>query len=180
MASSKRIILIDADVVSHFVSAGEAKFIHKIFPDNPIHMLDKVQAELQKWPVANMRQEIGELLSKKNIRLIDFPEDNETIKKEYYWIKNMLFKGDGESACLAVTRYSKQILASSNLIDIKEYCNRHKMDYLTTMDFLCEALRIELFDEERCNQFLEKVIAARGRLPVKKMKDYTCRNITFL
>jgi hypothetical protein len=180
MASSERIILIDADVVSHFVTAGEAAAIHKVFPNNPVHMLDKVHAELQEWPLPNMLQQISILLSKKHIYLINFPEDNDEIKKEYFWIKNMLFKGDGESACLAVSRYNKQILASSNLRDIKEYCNRHKMDYLTTMDFLCEALRTGLFTEERCNNFLRQVLAATGKLPVKNMKDYNCRSINFL
>jgi hypothetical protein len=93
-------------------------------------MLDKVHAELQNWRNAQ----------KKAIRLIPFPEESEEIKREYFWIKKMLFKGDGESACMAVARYNKNILGSSNLRDIKNYCTTHKIDYLTTMDFLCAAL----------------------------------------
>lgn len=52
--NEQRIILIDADVVSRFVTAGEAFIIHQIFPNNPIHILDKVFAELQRWPSATM------------------------------------------------------------------------------------------------------------------------------
>jgi hypothetical protein len=92
----------------------------------------------------------------------------------------MQFKGDGESACLAVARYNKNILASSNLKDIKNYCAMHKIDYLTTMDFLCAALNTGIFNEARCDAFLQKVIAEGGKLPVKKMKDYVCRAINFL
>lgn len=141
MERSERSILIDADVVSHFVIAGEALSFNKIFPRNPIFMLDKVHAELQQWPSDVLRTEVAVMLSKKIIRLMNFPDNNEAIVKEYAWIKSMLFKGDGESACLAVVRYTKNILASSNLKDIKSYCLTHKIDYLTTMDFLCEALR---------------------------------------
>lgn len=178
MENSDRDILIDADVVSHFITGGEELFIAKIFPGNKIYILDKVHAELQNWPSPQIRTQISELIGKKHIRLMEFPEDDEVIKKEYFWIKNMLFKGDGESACLAVARYKKNILASSNLKDIKQYCGMHKIDYLTTMDFLCEALRTGFFSEQRCNDFLQK--NKENKLPVKNMKDFVCREIGFV
>jgi hypothetical protein len=180
MMSSSRIILIDADVVSHFVTANETAVLHQIFPTNPIYMLDKVHAELQRWASPRMLSLVSDLLSKRKIHLMDFPEEDEIIKKEYAWIKSMLFKGDGESACLAVAKYQKNILASSNLKDIKSYCITHKIDYLTTMDFLCEALRSGLFDEARCNRFISFVLAANSKLPIKKMSDYNCRAIDFI
>ncbi len=180
MQNNTRTILIDADVISHFLTAGEGNVIHQIFPNNPIYILDKVHAELQNWPIKSMLVEVSQLLSTKKIHLMDFPEGDEQIKKEYFWIKKMQFKGDGESASLAVARYHKNILASSNLKDIKNYCTMHKIDFLTTMDFLCEALRSQLFTEERCNQFIEKVLAKKSKLPCKSMKEYQCRQIDFL
>ncbi|MBP6431383.1 MAG: hypothetical protein KA319_06420 [Ferruginibacter sp.] len=180
MEVSNRKILIDADVVSHFITGGEWENLYKIFPNNKIYMLDKVHKELQNWPLTRVKILVSELLSKKFIKLMEFPENNIEIVREYAWIKSMQFKGDGESACLAVAKYDKQILASSNLTDIKEYCQRHKIDYLTTMDFLCEALRTNLFTEQRCNDFITKILYSRSRLPVKNMKEYHCRSITFL
>ncbi len=153
MEKINRIILVDADVVSHFITAGEAENIHLIFPNNPIHLLDKVHAELQNWKNASVGFIVSDLLKKKRIMLIDFPEDNEEIKKEYFLIKKLHFKGDGESACLVVARYTKNILASSNLSDIKNYCSLHNMDYLTTMDFLCTAMAKGVFTEARCDAF---------------------------
>ncbi len=180
MEKISRIILVDADLVSHFITAGEAESIHLVFPNNPIQILDKVHAELQNWKSANVGFVISDLLKKKRLKLIDFPEDNEAIKKEYFHIKKVQFKGDGESACLAVARHNKNILASSNLRDIKRYCTLHKMDYLTTMDFLCHAMATGVFDEARCDVFLQKVITAGGKLPVKTMREYSCRVIDFL
>lgn len=180
MPSSKRIILIDADVVSHFVTATEAASLHLVFPNNPIHLLDKVHAELQRWPSARMRSTVSDLLSSKYVSLMNFPEEDDLIKREYNWIKSMMFKGDGESACLAVAKYQKNILASSNLKDIKSYCTTHKIDYLTTMDFLCEALRTGLFEETRCNRFIALVLVSNGKLPAKTMAEYNCRQIDFL
>jgi hypothetical protein len=178
--NEQKIILIDADVVSHFIYAGEAWSIKELFPNNPIHVLDKVHAELQNWPNAKIRTEISNLLSKKIIRLRNFPEENEDIKKEYLWIKSMLFKGDGESACLAVARYDKKILASSNLRDTLPYCKMHNINYLTTMDFLCNALENKKFSKQRCNDFITAVLKSNGKLPVKSMDDYTCRDISFI
>jgi hypothetical protein len=180
MKSKYITILIDADVVSHFITAGEGLSINKIFPNNHIYILDKVHAELQRWPVEEIRNEISNILSKKILKLIDFPEDNEEIKKEYLWIKSMLFKGDGESASLAVARYDNKILASSNLKDIRSYCITHKMNYLTTMDFLCEALKSGFYSKTKCNDFITIVLKNKGKLPVDCIEKYNCRDIDFL
>lgn len=173
-------ILIDADVVSHFITAGEADALCRIFPEHRIFMLDTVHRELQNWPQPEMKQVVSELLSRKRIRLMDFPEEDEEVKREYFYIKKKLFKGDGESACLAVARYRKNILASSNLKDTKYYCELHHIHYLTTMDFLCQAYQSGFFDESRCDAFITAVLRANSRLPVTRFADYVCRNIDFM
>ncbi len=178
----KRIILIDADVVSHFISAGEEDVLHQIFPYCSLRMLDNVHRELQKWPRPEIMRKLSNLLSKKRIQRMDFPEDNEEIKRAYFYLKSGgglgIGKGDGESACLAVARYQKNIVASSNLKDIRSYCEQHRIDYLTTMDFLCEAVATGLFDEARCDAFITAVRKV-SRLPVEKFADYTCRIVDF-
>ena len=165
-------------MVVHFVTADEAEALHLIFPNNPIHLLNKVHAELQRWPNPLLLGIVSDLLSQRKIKLVPFPEDNEVIKREYAWIKSKMFKGDGESACLAVARHQQNILASSNLKDIKHYCEMHGIDYLTTMDFLCEALRTGFFDTDRCNRFLHKVRASGSKLPVTAIQDFVCRDVS--
>jgi hypothetical protein len=108
-----------------------------------------------------------------------FPEDNMEIKKEYAFLKKSL-KGDGESACMAVARYTDNIIASSNLKDIAEYCKMHHVDYLTTMDCLCKALKRGIFSLKRCDEFIFKVLKAGSKLPVKRMQDFKCRDLGFL
>ncbi len=175
MGKTDRIILIDADVISHFITANEIIALPTIFPYR-IKILDKVYNELLRFP--KRKTEVENLLRYKLIDLIEFPEENDTIKKEYFYIKKVLFKGDGESACLAVARYNKNILASSNLKDIKSYCTMHKIDYLATMDFLCEALNNGIFDMQRCNDFVSKVIKSGSKLPVIKMENWQCRKLS--
>lgn len=82
--------------------------------------------------------------------------------------KKLVFKGDAESACLAVVRNTNDILASSKLRDIASYCKMHSIDYPTTMDFLCEALKKGILSEVECDAFIAKVKAAGSKLPVNR------------
>jgi hypothetical protein len=174
MKMSEKIILIDADVLSHFIVGGKITLLPAIFP-YPIKILDKVYAEISRMP--GRKIEVNNLLRFKLMEQIPFPEDNQEIKKEYHYIINRLFKGDGESACLAVARYTKNILASSNLKDIASYCKMHHITYLTTMDFLCRAVKEGLMSETDCDAFIHKVLQAGSRLPVKKWGEYECKEV---
>lgn len=172
-----KIIIIDTDVVSHFIAADEILSLTKVFPQ-PIKMLDKVFEELARYP--KKQQLVQNLINWKYLEVIPFPTDEVVIYREYLYIKNKLFKGDGESACMAVARFQENILASSNLKDIGQYCKMHNVDYLTTMDFLCYALKTGFFDEIRCDNFITAVLNQGSKLPVKSMKEYTCRELTFV
>tara|TARA_R110002111_G_scaffold140685_5_gene206821 strand:+ start:4556 stop:5095 length:540 start_codon:yes stop_codon:yes gene_type:complete len=175
--NNDKIILIDADVVSHFIKAGEVYSLNAVF-DYEIRVLDKVYNELKDnltW-----KTQIDNLVNQRILKIEPFPESNNEIKKEYFHIKKLMLKGEGESACLAYVRYTNNIIASSNLKDIKLYCNLHKIEYLTTMDFLCNALKTGYFSLERCNKFITEVINKRGKLPVSKMEDCTCRELDFI
>lgn len=173
---TSKIIVIDADVVSHFLEAGEAQHINKIFP-YPIKILPQVLTELRRFK--RKEKEIEELLRQAIIEPIPFPDSPE-IEKEYQYIKGKMFKGDGESACLAFARYSKNIIASSNLRDIKIYCEMHEVAYLTTFDFLCEALKVGLFDANRCDEFIRKNLSKRppAAFPATSMSQFTCRDLS--
>lgn len=72
MVSNERDILIDADVVSHFVTAGKARALKKIFPENIIYLLDKVHAELQRWPSPVLLTEVSFSAFKKNYKTVEF------------------------------------------------------------------------------------------------------------
>lgn len=92
--------------------------------------------------------------------------------------------GKGESACMAYCRFNKDILASSNLKDISKYCEDNGITYLTTMDFLAEALKAKQLTEQECNDFIRDVKAAGSKLPVDTiaefLKNYKVRHLLFL
>jgi hypothetical protein len=130
-------------------------------------MLDKVKNELFRSkglviPVTNF-------LTMFKIPVIQFPVKVEIIK-EYAMLTKRF--GEGESACMAVARFEKEFIASSNLKDIKAYCEEHRIIYFTTMDLLVEAIRKKIMTEEECDLFIADVKAKGSKLPCNTMKEY--------
>jgi hypothetical protein len=166
MAKKKRKILLDADVVIHFVNGENFILLPTLFKEEKV-ILDKVCNELRKR--RDLRQFYDNVVAFGLIKEITFDGDLDIIK-EYARLKKKY--GDGESACMAYCKYNKDILASSNLSDIKEYCEENGIEYITTMGFLYEAYQTDKLTGEECDEFISKVLASGSKLPVKNMNEY--------
>lgn len=163
---SEPLILLDADVVRHFINGSRIFELQKIYPKRFV-MLEKVKDELCRSK--SLETIVNNFISMTSLPLIPFPKDL-NIVKEYAVLKKSF--GDGESACMAVAKFQKQYVASSNLKDIKAYCEENSIMYLTTMDILCEALNKGILNENECNKFIVDVKAKGSKLPVNTIAEY--------
>ena len=183
MSSSGLIVLTDADVISHFIVAGELAELPNILKPHKITILQNVYNEIARIKSRkNYLDNIVNLL--KTITIIPFPSQNIDIKKEYALIKkiNPLI-GDGERACMAVAKFQKDVIASSNFRDIIPYCKANKILYLGTLDILAIALQKKIFDITRCDNFISitrKINKAKYPGHVNSIKDYTLGDISFI
>ena len=159
-------ILLDADVVIHFIKAGNQLKLTEIFP-NRLVMLDKVKQELVKRKSEALGVE--NFLNWCKIPIEPMPI-NIDILREYAALKKI--RGEGESACMAVARYRKDYIASSNIKDIKAYCEEHSIVYYTTLDVLEIAIEKGIISEEECNQFIVEVKAKDSKLPCNSMAAF--------
>lgn len=161
-------ILLDCDVIIHFTKAGQQLLLPKIFPDRFV-ILDKVKAELDKRKKSIVA--LDNFIEWAKIEVIPFPKDKAIIM-EYARLKTNM--GDGEAACMAVAKHTKDYIASSNLKDIKEYCDYFGIVYLTTMDILLEAYHKGVLNETECNTFIQEVKAKDSKLidGVETIKQY--------
>jgi predicted nucleic acid-binding protein len=162
-------ILLDSDVIRHFISGGKILELQKIYP-NQFVMLDKVKEELCRSKKIEII--VNNLISTTKLPIIPMPKDIQIIK-EYANLKKRL--GEGESACLAVAKFQKQFIASSNLKDIKTYCLNNEITYLTTMDILLEGYNKGIFDEADCDYFIYNVKSKGSKLPVDSINEYINR-----
>lgn len=183
MNRSNLIILVDADVISHFIAASELAELPNILKPHTVTILENVYQEIAR--IKSRRIYLDNFVHLlKSIKVIPFPINNMDIKREYALIKkkNPLI-GDGERACMAVAKYEKDVIASSNFRDIIPYCVENKILYLGTLDILAIALQKEIFDITRCDNFISttrKINAARYPAHVKSILDYHPKDVSFI
>lgn len=163
---SEPLILLDADVVRHFINGSRIFDLQKIYPKRFV-MLEKVKDELCRSK--SIETIVNNFIAMTALPIMPFPKDL-NIVKEYALLKKSF--GDGESACMAVAKFQKKYVASSNLKDIKAYCEVNSIVYLTTMDILCVALEKGILNKIQCNTFITDVKAKGSKLPVSTMDEY--------
>ena len=173
--TAKTKIILDSDVVIHFIKGEHLYNLPKIFPQYQYIILDIVfKNELAKnnQTKTQLQNHIHLL---KSISIETWTPDYEMMKE--FSLLNQRF-GTGESACLVYCKYNHNVLASSNLRDTKDYCEKHQITYLTTMDFLYYAMKRKIMTEEECDKFITSVLSEGSKLPIKRMKDFSPRPIT--
>lgn len=93
--------------------------------------------------------------------------------KEFFNLQRTL--GKGESACMIYCRDNKDVLGSSNIKDIEEYCSQNNITYLTTLDFLYYAYCRKKMSEKECHEFMLAVNKAGSKLPIIDITKFVCR-----
>lgn len=84
--------------------------------------------------------------------------------------------GRGESACMVYCRDNQDVLGSSNLRDIKKYCEDNLITYLTTLDFLYYAFIRHKMTSKEISEFISQVKSKGSKLPSIEIESYipTC------
>jgi predicted nucleic acid-binding protein len=170
-----KIVLVDTDVISHFIATGNISRLAKIFEPNILFVLDVVYEEACRHPWDTDRKEkVDAWLSSIKSKPIEFPYHVENVKKEFYRIKKEDgLRDKGERACMAMAKYGKEVIASSNFSDIKTYCDANGIEYLGCLDILYIAMQKGLMTETECDGFIsDAVVLNHARFPVSAMKDY--------
>jgi hypothetical protein len=166
VTKDERLILLDADVISHFIKGGQFALLPSIFSNKKV-LLDVVANELKA--TRKFAVYIDNVIRTGFIKEISFCGSKEMMMEYSRLIKTC---GKGESACMAYCKFNKDILASSNLKDTAKYCEENGIAYITTMDFLAEALKSNQLTEQQCDDFIRNVKAAGSKLPVDSLAEY--------
>ncbi len=162
-------IVLDADVLLHFAKAQRLSMLPEILPEYDHIVLDVVYGE-----VKSIQRQLGNQIDLiKNISMEQFNPRNDMMV-EYARLRKTF--GKGESACMAYCKFTHNVVGSSNLKDIKAYCLKEGIIYLTTLDFLYYAFRRHKMSEEDCRQFIIDVQANGSILPMVDITSYIPNN----
>ena len=146
-------IVIDADVIFHFHKGGLLYMLPEIFSEYEYIVLSKVHEELSK----DCKSYIDRMSSTfRNISIVEF---NPT--------------GD----IMAYCKFNPDVLGSSNLKDIKDYCIENNITYLTTYDFLYYAIKRGKLTIEEAQDFVAIVKSNDSKLPKKDIAHYVSETI---
>jgi len=167
MAKKKVKILVDSDILIHFAKGGALSFLPSIFPEYQYIILSTVYDEVKSLHT----QLDNQIKFLKNIMLEKFDPTGEMLL-EFANLKNTF--GDGESACMAYCKFNHDVVGSSNLKDIKEYCIDNNITYVTTLDFLYYAFRRNILTADDCNKMIQDVRTHGSKLPDIKIEEYVC------
>ena len=158
-------IILDADVLLHFAKAERLNMLPEILPDYEHVVLSTVYDE-----IGSIQNQLdNQILFLKNISKETFTPTGEMMIEYARLLRTF---GKGESACMAYCRYTHNVIGSSNLKDIKEYCEKQKITYLTTIDFLYYAIKRGKMSVEECEQFVKEVVAKGSKLPTVDFGKY--------
>jgi hypothetical protein len=167
--TTKTKIVLDADVIIHFIKAGKFSLLIDIFPEYEYLILDIVYDEVTVNHATKTQIDNTVLYFSKRISNIKFAPQGAS-RMEYAKLLRTL--GRGESACMVYCRDNQDVLGSSNLRDIKDYCAQHKITYLTTLDFLYYAFIRGKLSKVECDKFIQDVITKGSKLPVIDITTY--------
>lgn len=178
---ANKIILLDCDVISHFIANIALKDLPQILAPHQCVVLDYVYNEVAYKPMRLAY--LDSLIKSGHIQKMNFPEDPE-INREFARIqsRNHLI-GLGERACMAVARYRKDVIASSNFRDVAPYCNTNKILYLGTLDILTVATTRGIYDESQCDAFIQTALQYnKASFPkgISAMRFYIPKDLSFL
>ncbi len=165
--TAKTKIVLDADVIIHFVKAGQLSLLLDIFPEYQYIILDVVYDEVTVNKATKTQIDNTLKFLSARIANVTFAPKGES-RLEYARLRSTLLLGKGESACMVYCRDNQDVLGSSNLKDIKEYCSQNQITYLTTLDFLYYAYirKIEI------DAFIKDVRAKGSKLPDTDIEKY--------
>lgn len=164
-------IVLDADVIIHFSKGGRLSQLPSIFPDYDYVLLEAVHEEL----LSDIRTQIdNQMALLKNITLLPFAPRGEMLR-EYAMLRSQF--GKGESACMAYCRFTHNVIGSSNLRDIRSYCEEKQITYLTTIDFLWYAWKKGLLTPAEISAFIAEVKQKGSKLPEVEIEKYVCKTV---
>ena len=161
MKDKKLKIVLDTDVVLHFMKGGRLSLLLDIFASECEYvMLSTTYDEIRNRDQKNQIDNHINLL--KNLTKVEFNPTGE-MRRVYAMLTSQF--GKGESACMAYCQFEHHVIGSNNTRDIREYCNNYGISYLTTGDFLYYAIKRGKMIESEAAQLIADARAQGSNLP---------------
>jgi len=173
--SEEKLLVFDADVLIHFIQSGCFSDLKRVYPKNKKIILQKVYEELQILKNSKLMLDSA-IYTFKFLHLAEFPLSNEMMKEFAHLTSPIMDMGKGESACMSYCKFTDNVVVSSNLKDVGNYCRMHQIPVITTLDLVKWLYDHQIWSEYDCNTFINVVIRKGGKLPFKSINTFLKAN----
>lgn len=168
-------IVLDADVIIHFVKGGRLDMLPRVLPEFQFIVLNVVERELPTLIMSSLRKIINR--DKTIFEDVFGKTPGEVREFARLTSKNGLSLGRGESACMVYCLYHHDVVGSSNTKDVTAYCQEKGITYLTTCDFLYYAIQRGLMTKAEADDFISRVRNMGSFPPIVDFDTYVCTKI---
>lgn len=160
MKDKKVKIVLDTDVLLHFLKGGRLSLLPEIFQECEYIMLSTTYNELKD---KSQRDQIDNQINLiRNITKIEFEPKGE-MRRVYAELTQQFRRG--ESACMAYCRFENHVIGSNNTKDIRDYCEANSIAYLTTADFLFYAIKRGKMTESQATELIKEARLHGSNVP---------------
>jgi predicted nucleic acid-binding protein len=161
-------IILDADFLSSFAWVRRLDIVEKLYSGRMV-VLEEVLEELRRVPHLASRVELS--IKKGHIRLETMLADSPEALRLATLLDSGKY-GSGEASCMAYLAEHDGILASNNLADVREFCERNEKRLLTTADVLYRAYEIGQINLEEADEVWAGMLSKRRKLPASSFTEY--------
>lgn len=162
-------IAFDNDCLASFLWVKKPDLLVRLFggkilvPDQVWNELSHLNGTSYRWVFQLLKHQIDS----GNYHLFQIPAIGQIAAEYFSLIKGARGKalGSGEAAVLAYVRFSGGTVASNNLRDVLDYCNRYGLELISTDDILCIAVTKGILVEGECENLWQEMKARHRKLP---------------
>ncbi|WP_405306914.1 hypothetical protein [Methanobrevibacter sp.] len=169
-----KLIFHDSDALICFLEIDEIEFLKNMFSKVIIPEAVFVELNVNNAPV-NVKNNLKDLISENfvEVREVEFASGEYVKNKcisEGYWTDGRPI-GRGESAVLAFAIENEGIVASNNLSDVFEICDRYEIPILTASLMLAFAFELGIYTKSEINCIWNRILQETYQILPKQTFD---------
>lgn len=175
MSDTKTKIVLDSNILIHFIKAERLSMLSQIYKGYKFVILSKVLDLEFKYPNSFRKIIERHVHLLHDIDIIDWQPSTEEEINDFAELREK--HGPGECYCMVYCKSNNNIIASSDVKDISEYCSKNSITYLTTPDLLYHAVQLNLISTNECDQIILKINTNDSKLGIRSISEYKTREI---
>lgn len=161
-------IVLDSDFLSSFAWVKRLDILEALYSGRMV-VLEEVLDELRRVP--HLASRVESSIRRGHIRLETMLANSPEALRLATLLDSGRY-GSGEASCMAYLTERDGILASNNVVDVKEFCIKYGKRLLTTAEVLRHTYETGLINLTKTDEIWAGMLSKRRKLPASSFTEY--------